>query len=94
MKTVLLGVTTQSKLAWKNKIKEIEKFEIREISLFPTSLDKEDRKEMYNLLECSSLQRIPHVHLRHDMQAWELDYLMEHFKTKVFNIRKRRRRKE
>jgi sugar phosphate isomerase/epimerase len=83
---VLLGLTTTSKSDWREKIREINKLGIKEIALFPTFLNLPDRKELYNLLEKTGLQKIPHVHLRDDAEEWELDYLSEKYGTKLFNI--------
>lgn len=83
---ILLGLTTTPDSDWRSKVEECRKFDIQEIALFPTSINLENRKELYNLLEDSPVKSIPHVHLRTDMKIDELDYLVEKFNTKVFNI--------
>lgn len=83
---ILVGLTTISGDEWKNKIKEIDKLGIKELALFPTCLNAKQRKELYKKLEKTGLKRIPHVHIRHDFESWELDYLVERFKTKAFNL--------
>jgi hypothetical protein len=83
---ILLGLTTNPDFDWKNKIKEIGKYNIQELALFPTYLNINERKSLYNLLKKTSLKEIPHVHLRSDMEEWELDFLIKRFKTRVFNI--------
>lgn len=85
-KKILLGLTTTPGSDWRKKIEEISKFNIKEISLFPTFLDIESRRELYNLLENSIVKEISHVHLRNDMEIWELEYLMNTFKTHLFNV--------
>lgn len=86
-KKILLGLTTTPESDWREKTKEIDKFSIKEIALFPTFLEAEERKELYALLEETGLESIPHVHLRpSDMPIEELDYFVSKFKTKVFNI--------
>ena len=85
-KKLLLGLTTTSRSDWREKIEEIEKFNIKEIALFPTCLEIEDRKKMYSLLEGTGLNKIPFVHLRHDMESWELDHLKDRYGTEVFNV--------
>lgn len=85
-KKILLGLTTTSGSGWKEKVKEIDKFDIKEIALFPTVLKFEERQELYKLLENTGLEKIPHVHLRDDMKVKELDYFAKRFKTEVFNI--------
>lgn len=85
-KKILLGLTTTSLSDWREKIKEIKFYNIKEIALFPTVLPRKERKELYQLLEKSPLKEIPHVHLRNDMEIWELDYFVKKYQTKVFNI--------
>lgn len=87
-KKILLGLTTTPASDWREKTREIDKFEIKEIALFITFLkSKDDRKELYGMLEKTGLESIPHVHLRSpDMGSDELDYLIKRFKTKYFNV--------
>lgn len=88
-KKILLGLTTITG-EWKNKVKEIDELEIKEIALFPTCLRYRERQELYQLLENTGLISIPHVHLREeDFEAEEIDYLVKRFKTQVFNIHAR-----
>lgn len=84
MKKILLGLTTTTN--WRGKVSEVRKYGIEELALFPTMLDREDRKELYNLLEKSSVRNIPHVHLRNDMDAIEMEFLINKFNIQVFNI--------
>jgi len=83
---ILLGLTTTSGSDWKEKVEECKKFDIKEIALFPTAINSEKRKELYGLLENSPVKSIPHVHLRDDMELWEMEYLKKIFGTQVFNI--------
>ncbi len=86
-KKILLGLTTTPGSDWKENIREIDKFGIKEIALFPTFLKSEERKELYGLLEKTGLESAPHVHIRQeDMSQKELDYLISRFKVKVFNM--------
>ena len=72
--------------SWQDKIKEIDELGLKKIAIFPTCLSKEQRQEMYGLLEKTELKEIPFVHLRSDMSSEELEYLIERFKTQAFNI--------
>lgn len=81
-----MGLTTTPKSDWREKVREIEKFRIKEIALFPTMLEMKGRKKLYGLLERTNLKEIPHVHLRDDSESWELDYLYKKYKTRLFNI--------
>jgi len=85
-KKILLSLTTITPGEWKNKVKEIDELGLKEIALFPTSLDIGQRQELYSLLEKTNLQSIPHVHLRSDMEINELDYLSKKFGTEIYNV--------
>ncbi len=85
-KKILLGLTTTPASDWRDKIEEIKKFNITEISIFPTYLKPNERQELYKLLENSPVKNIPHVHLRSDIGLDEINYLIKSYKTKVFNI--------
>lgn len=85
-KKILLGLTTTSGSNWIKKVEEINKFNIKELALFPTNLNKEDRNKLYLLLEKSCLESIPHIHLRNDMDKAEIEYLIDRYKTNLFNI--------
>lgn len=86
MKKILLGLTTTPYSDWRAKVKEIARYHIKEIALFPTFLTLSERKELYALLEEFPDLQIPHVHLRGDMDEDEIGYFVKRFKTKVFNI--------
>jgi hypothetical protein len=83
---ILLGLTTTPRSDWREKIKEIDTYKIKEVALFLTFLNIESRKELYALLEKSSLDKTPHIHLRDDMEKWEIDYLSTRWKVRFFNI--------
>jgi len=59
---ILPTITTTFKANWKGKIKEAEMFELKEIALFLTCLDKNERREAYNLLSKTNIKSIPFVH--------------------------------
>lgn len=83
---ILPGLTTNPGYDYKKKVAEINELGLTEIALFPTALNANKRKELYELLEDTGIKDIPHVHLREDMGLRELEYLKERFRTKVFNI--------
>ena len=86
-KTILLGLTTTSGSDWRAKIREIDRLKIGQIALFPTCLESGEREELYRRLQETKLASIPHVHLRgEDMMPAELDFLMNRYGTRVFNI--------
>lgn len=83
---ILLGLTTTPKSDWRGKVEEMKKFGIKKIALFPTFLETEQRNELYSLLEEIEGLEIPHVHLRSDMAMDELQYFIDKFDSKIFNI--------
>ncbi len=82
---ILPTITTISP-DWRERIKEISKFGLKEVNLFLTCLNKEERQEIYELLKRIKITRIPFVHLRSDMEPQELDFLTKEYKTEVYNI--------
>ncbi len=84
--TILPGLTTTPGSDWRQKIKDIEMFKLKKIALFPTCLSPVERQELYRLLENTGLEKIPHVHLKDDFTDEEIEYLIERYKTEVFNI--------
>jgi hypothetical protein len=85
---ILVSITTITKkegLDWQAKIKEINELGITEVALFPTCLNGEKRKILYDLLEKSCIKSIPLVHIRNSMTPEELEYLVSNYGTKIFN---------
>jgi hypothetical protein len=76
--------TTNSR--WKEKIKEADELGLTEIALFPTTLDKDQRREMYSLLGHSKIKSIPFVHIRSDMDLEEIENFIKKYNTQIFNI--------
>ncbi len=85
-KKILLGLTTTKKSNWREKIKEIQKYEIKDIALFLTGIPFEERKELYKLLENTNIDFIYHAHLRNDMTVDEVSYLSSRYNVQAFNI--------
>ena len=83
---ILLGLTTTPKSDWRGKVEEMKKFGIKKIALFPTFLEIGERKELYKLLEGIEDLEIPHIHLRDDMEKWELDLFENKYKTQLYNV--------
>lgn len=71
---------------WKELIQETKDLNLKEVCFFPTVLNEEERKEAYQLLEKTQVERIPLVHLKSDMDNDEIYYLLERFKTSFFNV--------
>jgi len=85
---ILPAITTGSN--WPDKIKEVKALGLKEVCLFPTFLNKVERERLYALLKDTSVNSIPFVHLRSDMALSELDYLVKHYQTKIFNVHTKR----
>ncbi|MFH1780989.1 MAG: hypothetical protein ABH841_03240 [Candidatus Nealsonbacteria bacterium] len=83
---ILSAITTITPEAWRSKITEIKKFKLREVCLFLTCLNAEERQELYSLLSDTSIQCVPFVHIRTDMTIQELEFLEQTYGTKLFNI--------
>lgn len=88
--TISNSDATVSNSSWRDKIKEICDFNIKEVAVFPTCLNRKERKELYELLENSPVEKIPFVHLREDMQTAELEYFIKNYGTRVFNMHSKR----
>ncbi len=80
------SITTITNSNWKKKVKEVQNLGLKEVCLFPTCLDTEERKEFYQLLKKTKIEKAPLVHIRGDMKVEELDYLVKNYKTEAFNI--------
>lgn len=89
-KNILLSVTTTRGANWRQMIKDIKIFGLKEIALFPTCLRAKERKEMYALLQKSGIKSVPVLHLRTDMPTEELDFFRKKYKTKIFTIHTKR----
>ncbi|MFA5127965.1 MAG: hypothetical protein WC457_03110 [Patescibacteria group bacterium] len=84
---LLPTLTTLVKDEWRNKINEIDALGLKEIALFPTAIEHDERQELYKLLEKTDLQKIPFVHLREeDMDENEIKYFVERWGAEIFNI--------
>lgn len=86
MKKIYLGLTTTWGSDWRQKTKEIDRLGLKEIALFPTALELSERRELYDLISATGLKKAPFVHLRTDMERWEIDWLIEKYQTEIFNI--------
>jgi len=84
---ILVSITTIGN-EWKEKIKEIKKLKLEKVALFLTGLEYRniDKKELFSLLENTSIKKIPFVHLMNKNTPEDIKYLSKRFKAKVFNI--------
>ncbi len=86
MKNILVSITGRTPKEWQNKLQEIEELNIQEVALFLEMYDKEEKQRIYKALLQSHITSIPLVHLRHDMDKEELEFLQKNYKTKYFTI--------
>lgn len=88
-KKVLCSLTSLGDTNWDRKLDELDKFGINEFALFVTTLsDPAERQTIYKKISDRLPDaRIPFCHIRQqDMSPSELDFLIEKFGTKLFNI--------
>ncbi|MDD4661947.1 MAG: hypothetical protein PHG24_01550 [Candidatus Pacebacteria bacterium] len=71
---------------YKEKIEEINALKLEKVCVFLTGLNFEERKELFKELEKTTIKEIPFVHIRNDVKTEELDFLINRYKTKVFNL--------
>jgi len=75
---------------WREKIAEVGKLKLKEVSLFLTLVNLQERQELFRLLRDTKINKVPFVHLRSDMTREEIDYLIKHYHTEAFNIHTKR----
>jgi len=85
LKKIYPSITTCN-VDWKKQIKEMGKLKIKDFSLFLTCTNTIERQKLYKELAKIKVNQIPHVHIRHDFQEKELDYLVERYNSKAFTI--------
>ncbi len=83
---LLPGLTSTKKERMPAFLEAMERLDIRAIALFPTCLGSGERQALYAELERIEGLRIPHAHIRSDMDEAELDYLSGRFGAEAFNI--------
>lgn len=79
-------ITTTSNSNWRKKIQTISNLKLKEVCLFITGLNPDERSEAYKLLRKTKIEHIPLVHLKHDSTTDEIEYFIHQFGTKLFNI--------
>lgn len=69
---------------WRQMVADVKRLGLKEISLFLTGAAPKERKEIYKALLKTKVEKIPHVHIRHDFKESELDFLVATYKSQVF----------
>ncbi|MFA5747381.1 MAG: hypothetical protein WC926_04930 [Candidatus Paceibacterota bacterium] len=89
---ILPCITTTKKANPMAMVEEAKNRGLKEVGLFATAFDVSQRKELYKALEEAGL-KIPFVHLRHDFNGEEVEYLIRNFGAKVLNLHAAKERK-
>jgi len=74
------------KAGWKKRLDEAKRLQIKEVSLFLTTLNQKGREEFYEYLGRSGIEQVPHVHIRHDFTEKETQWLADRYGAKYFTI--------
>jgi len=82
---ILLGINSSPDADWRKNIERLGELGIKKVGVFPTYLEREERFLMYEMLKDAGVE-VPFVHLRHDLDLEEIEYLKKELHTKVFNI--------
>ncbi|MBI2626246.1 MAG: hypothetical protein HYW69_01475 [Candidatus Nealsonbacteria bacterium] len=75
---------------WRSKLKEVKELNLKEVALFLTCANYEERQEIYDFLKETKIEKVPFAHIRTDMQMEEMEYLIKIYHTEVFNIHTKR----
>ncbi len=78
--------TITTLINYEKKLEEVYQLNLKKVCVFLTGLDFNQRQEFLKKLKNTSIKEIPFVHLRSDMKVEELEFLIENYNTKVFNI--------
>lgn len=89
MKSLILPSVTSFVYAgvgdWRSKVKEIDTLGLKQVAVFVTAMFFDERQELYRALENTGLEEIPFVHIKSEMRPEEMEYFINHWKTRVFN---------
>jgi len=85
-KRILIGVTGKTSKDWEEKLLGIEKNKINEFALFLEMFNKKERRKIYSALLSMNAKRIPFVHIKNEMEKFELKLLQDNFGTEYFNM--------
>lgn len=88
MTKILVSLTTYKNPDWRETIADLKKFNVKEFAFFLTSMKaKEERMAIMRTIKAELEDvSIPVCHIRQDMDPEELDFMIDNFGTKKFNI--------
>ena len=85
-KRIYLGITGGENIDCQSKLKEVNRLGIKEAAVFLERFNKQERDNLRRFLLESSIKRVPLVHLRSDTGKDEIQFFIDNFQTKYFNI--------
>ena len=83
------SVTTSTRWysgGWQAKMEEIKLLELKEVCLFPTVLNFEQRQKFIKELAKTKVERVPLVHIKNDFKLSEIKYYFDRYHTRLFNL--------
>ncbi|MDD5144744.1 MAG: hypothetical protein PHW72_01315 [Candidatus Pacebacteria bacterium] len=83
---ILVSITGETSLDWKEKLDEINKLGLKSVAVFLERFDKKERDNFYRLLRKSSITSVPFIHLRDDIEKDEIEFFINEYGTRHFNI--------
>ena len=86
VKKLIVSITGRKKKDWLDKLKEIDRYKIKEVALFMQLFPPSQKKGLLKALKNSSIKKIPLVHIREDTTKKEIDFLTKHFSSRYFTI--------
>ena len=85
-KRIYLGITGEKNSDWQSKLKEINRFGIKEAAVFLERFKKPQRDNLCRMLLRTFVKKVPLVHLREDNTKDEIKFFIDNFETRHFNI--------
>lgn len=85
-KRIIVGLTGRNAKQVITKMRDAQKLGITEAGLFLEVLHPSARRKVYDELLKTKIKSFPLVHIRNDMQKWELDFLEKLLHPKYYTI--------
>ncbi|MFC1595262.1 hypothetical protein ACFL3E_02455 [Patescibacteria group bacterium] len=71
---------------WQNQLEEINELGLDKVAVFVEEFDKKERPHLYKYLSKSCIREVPFVHLRDDTDYRDIEFFVNNYGTKYFNI--------
>jgi len=85
-KRILLSITGEKNVDGQEKLAEINELRIKTAAVFLSQFDHKERDNFYRFLLKSSIEKIPFVHIRDDVNKEEIKFFIDRYQTTYFNI--------